>query len=331
MKVARWHQVLALLAVSALTATSCGLLNLGDDDEDSGATKVAALFTQFVDQGNWDPAGYGAYKAMCTKYVFECTYTEEASYEQAPALLRGYAEDGYDMIITHSSGYSAAIEEIAPNYPDVEFVLFSYALDTKGLDNYTAWSVDWGQSGYLNAAVAAFSSATDKIGIVVGENIPSMAFSIDVAKQAVADLAPEKSVEIAYVGSWTDAAKAKELALSLINNGTGFIIPMADTASTGAKQAAEENGIYTLGEYIDEGPQFPDAIVTSTIVDMDSAFDQIGQNFTAGTLNGQIVQLDASTGTLKFTTPFKHVDPAVEARVMQVAADLASGLIVIGG
>ena len=320
-------RALALIATAFLVMTACG-------DDDGGANakpRVAALFTQFVDQGNWDPAGKQAYDLMCTKYEFECTFTEEASYESAPALLRGFAEDGYDMIITHSSGYEAAIVEIAPDYPDTEFVLFSFALDTKGLTNYTAWSVDWGQSGYLNAAVAAYASPTDKIGVIVGEDIPSMEFSLAVVRQAVADLTPNKTVEVAYVGSWTDAAKAKELTLRLINDGAGFIIPMADTASTGAKQAAEENGVLTLGEYIDEGHLFPDAIVTSTIVDMDSAYDQIGQNFTAGTLNGQIVQLDASTGTLKYTRPFKHVDTGIEALVNQVADGLANGTIIVGG
>lgn len=327
MRMAKSIRAIALVAVMTLAVAACAEEEGASDD----APKVAALFTQFVDQGNWDPAGYQAYDAMCNKYAFECTYTEEASYEAAPALLRGYAEDGYSMIITHSSGYSAAIEEIAPDYPDTEFVLFSYALDTKGLGNYTAWSVDWGQSGYLNAAVAAYASPTDKIGVVVGEDIPSMEFALNVVKQAVADLAPGKTVEVVYVGSWTDAAKAKELTLRLINEGAGFIIPMADTASTGAKQAAEESGVLTIGEYIDEGHLFPDAIVTSTIVDMDSAYDDIGQNYVAGTLDGQIVQLDASTGTLKYTRPFKLVDPGVEERVDEVSAGLADGSIVVSG
>ena len=159
-----------------------------------------------------------------------------------------------------------------------------------------------------------------------------MEFSLSVVRQAVADLTPNKTVEVAYVGSWTDAAKAKELTLRLINDGAGFIIPMADTASTGAKQAAEENGVLTLGEYIDEGHLFPDAIVTSTIVGHGQRLrPDRRQNFTAGTLNGQIVQLDASTGTLKYTRPFVHVDASIEQLVNQVAEGLANGTIVVGG
>ena len=37
------------------------------------------------------------------------------------------------MIICHSSGYSAAIEEVAKEFPNTEFVLYSYESSTGGL------------------------------------------------------------------------------------------------------------------------------------------------------------------------------------------------------
>ena len=68
-------RVLALIVAAFLVMTACG-------DDDGGADakpKVAALFTQFVDQGNWDPAGKQAYDLMCTKYDFECTFTHSST------------------------------------------------------------------------------------------------------------------------------------------------------------------------------------------------------------------------------------------------------------
>jgi basic membrane protein A len=316
---------ISVVSVVALAAVGCG----GDSEGGSsaeGRPKVAALFTQFVDQGNWDPAGYAAYQAMCDKYEFDCTYVEEASYEQAPALLRGYGEDGYDMVITHSSGYAAAIEEIAPDYPETEFVLFSWASDTKGLDNYSAWSMDWDQVGYMLGVIGATSSSSDAVGVVAGEQIPSTVATVDLIKRAVADIDPGAEVLVSWVGSWTDAAKAKELALKQINDGAGFVIPVADTAGAGVQQAAEESGALTLGEYIDQSSDYPESLVTSYIVDMQGAFDEIGQAFTDGELDGQIVQMSAATDDLTFT-PFDHVDASVEERVNEVLQDLASGSI----
>jgi basic membrane protein A len=323
-----------LVAAVCLVAASCsddgGASTPGATSSGSGERpRVAALFTQFVDQGNWDPAGYEAYQNMCEKYDFDCTYVEEASYEEAPGLLRDFGSDGYDMVITHSSGYSAAIEEVAPDYPDTEFVLFSFALDTKGLDNYSAWSMNWDQHGYMIGTLAALASSTNKIGVVAGEDIPSFARTLEVLQTAAEDARPGIEVEIAYVGSWIDAAKAKEIALAQVNDGVGFLIPQADTASAGVKQAAEETGTLTLGEYIDEGPQYPEAIVTSQIVDMNSAFDEMGQNFVDGTLNGQIVQMGAETGDLQYTTPFQNVDPEIEAQVLDILSQLEDGSLVV--
>jgi basic membrane protein A len=152
--------------------------------------------------------------------------------------------------------------------------------------------------------------------VAAGDRVPGA--------RAVED--PGAEVLVSWVGSWTDAAKAKELALKQINDGAGFVIPVADTAGAGVQQAAEESGALTLGEYIDQSSDYPESLVTSYIVDMQGAFDEIGQAFTDGELDGQIVQMSAATDDLTFT-PFDHVDASVEERVNEVLQDLASGSI----
>lgn len=107
------------------------------------APKVAGLFTQTVTQGNWDVGGYDGFAAMAEAEGMDATYLENTSYEAAPAALRSLAADGTDLIIVHSSGYSAAVKEVAPDFPETEFVLYSYEGDTEGLANYSAWSIDW--------------------------------------------------------------------------------------------------------------------------------------------------------------------------------------------
>lgn len=111
-----------------------------------------------------------------------------------------------------------------------------------------------------------------------------------------------------------------------INDGAGFVIPVADTAGAGVQQAAEESQALTLGEYIDQAPDYPDSVVTSYIIDMQGAFDEIGQAFTDGTLDGQIVQMSAESNDLTFT-PFKHVDPSVQDEVNGVLEELANGTL----
>jgi len=308
--------------------TASGGEAAGGDVAASGeAPKVAALFTQSVSQGNWDPAGYEAFTAMAEKYGFDPAHVEHATYEKAPAILRDLASNGTKLIILHSSGYAAAVEEVAPDFPDTQFVVFSYASDTKGIPNYSAWSMDWDEYGYVTGAIAALASKTGKIAVIAGEPIPSTERTIEYITRGAKKATPGIEVTTAYIGSWTDAAKAKELAIQAVNGGADVLIPVADTAGAGVQQAAEENGVLTLGEYIDQSPTYPNSLITSTIVDMEGAYDEIGKAFADGTLSGQIVQMNVESGDLSLVSPFKHVDPSVEEGVDEIMSGITDGSI----
>jgi len=320
---------LCLAAVAACTNSSSERDSDSDGDGDSGdKPKVAALFTQFVDQGNWDVAGYEAYDAMCTKYDFDCDYVEEASYERAPALLRQYGQDGYAMVVTHSSGYAAAIAEVAPEFPDTEFVLFSYATDTEDLDNFSAWSVNWDQAGYLQGVVAGLASETGKISLVGGEQIPSTERAMALAAEGAKSVNDAADVSNVWTGTFVDVAKAKQVAAQAINDGADFLIPMADLAGQGVHQAAEAEGALTMGEYLDEHAKYPDSIVTSVTVNMDQAFDEIGQAYVDDALDGQIVQMDAASGAFGFA-PFHLVPEEIATEAQEVLDGLADGSVTV--
>jgi len=314
---------------AGLTACSGGGSGGGSTAAPADAPKVAALFTQFIDQGNWDPAGYAAYQAMCDKYGFDCTYTEEATYEQAPALLRQYADDGYDLIIAHSSGYASAMKEVAADYPDVQFSLFSYESDLAGLDNYSAWSVDWTQQGYLDGIIAGLVSKTGKIYGIGGEQLPSSEDTFKLMERGAQMENPAATITQVWIGSFTDIQKGKQLAQQAIADGADFLIPQADMAGQGVQQAADESGTLSLGEYIDESDKYPNSVVTSVLVDFDTAYDEIGQHFVDGDLGGTLVNMDASTGAFAFA-PFHHVDASVEEAAKAALAGLADGSITAG-
>jgi basic membrane protein A len=289
--------------------------------------EVAALFTGSVTQGNWDPPGYAAFDKMVKKYSFKPSYIENATYEKAPAILRQLASRGVKMIICHSSGYSAAIQEVAKEFPNTQFVLYSYAASTGGLKNYTAWSVNWDQYGYVTGAVAAASSKNKHIAIISGEEIPSakraQEFTIKGAKSLVSDI----KVDTVYTGSFSDVAKAKEIATGVIARGADVLLPSADLADVGTQQAADEEDAHTIGAYMDQSPAYPNAVITSTVLNFDKAYEQMGQLMTEGKLDGTIHQMDLSNDGWTLQKPFKHVDAKVEADVFSTMAKIAKGEI----
>lgn len=291
------------------------------------APTVAGLFTQTVTQGNWDVGGYEGFAAMAEDEGMEATYLENTSYEAAPAALRSLASDGTDLILVHSSGYSAAVKEVAPDFPETEFVLYSYEGDTGGLANYSAWSLDWDEYGYVIGALAAAASASGHIAAIGAEPIPSTERSIEFMQKGALAVNPDIKFDTAYVGSFTDVARAKEVAIGLIARGVDFVIPSADTADAGIQQAADEEGILTMGAYIDQGGLYPNAVVTSTVLNYVKSYGDIGDAFTAGTLGDKIVTENLATQGWTLATPFAHVDPSVEAAVFEVINGLIAGEI----
>ena len=117
--------------------------------------EVAGLFTQSVTQGNWDVGGYQAFAAMAKKYGFKESHVEGASYEKAPAILRSLASRGVKLIICHSSGYAAAIQEVAPQFPDTPTVAEA------GIAGFAAnsWSMLLAPRGTPAPVVAALNRA----------------------------------------------------------------------------------------------------------------------------------------------------------------------------
>jgi basic membrane protein A len=287
--------------------------------------EVAALFTGAITQGNWDPPGYAAFDKMAKKYGFKPSFIEHATYEKAPALLRQLASRGVKMIICHSSGYSAAIQEVAKEFPDTQFVLYSYAASTGDLKNYTAWSVNWDEYGYVQGAIAAAASKSKHIAIISGEEIPSAKRTHEYTLRGAKALVPDIQMDAVFTGSFTDVAKAKEVATGVILRGADILLPSSDLADAGIQQAADEEGAHTIGAYMDQSASYPNAIITSTVLNFDKSYDEMGKLMTEGKLGGAIYQETLANSGWTLSKPFKHVDAKVETEVFALMDKLAKG------
>lgn len=314
-----------MLAIAVSAAIGCGSVAHADESK----PRVAALFTQTVTQGSWDMAGYAAFKSMATKQGFAPSYLEHTTYESAPSVLRQLASDGVKLIIAHSSGYSAAIKEVAPSFPDTQFVLYSYESSTANLPNYSAWSVDWDEYGFVLGVLAASASKTGHIAVISGEPIPSAERTVQFIKKGAAYVNPKVQVDSAYVGSFTDVARAKEIATGTIARGADFVIPSADTADAGIQQAADEEGVLTIGSYTDQSKSFPNSVMTSTVMNFDKSYADIGKHYADHQLGNRIVTENLATNGWTLATPFAHVDKAVQDKVFKVIDDLKAGKIKI--
>jgi basic membrane protein A len=74
--------------------------------------------------------------------------------EDAAVAIRGYADDGFDLVIAHGSQYGGSLQEIAPDFPDITFA-WGTAADTFGLANVFAYEAASDEGGYVMGVMSA--------------------------------------------------------------------------------------------------------------------------------------------------------------------------------
>jgi basic membrane protein A and related proteins len=330
----RWLFVLLALLLTL------GLAACGDDEEEGGggdggggssaqesAGKVAFIGVAPVTQGNWDPAGYKAFTAAAEKYNFEPSNQESVAYDAAAPVIRRLAREN-DMVIAHSSGYEAAVLEVAPEFPDVWFVVFSDLSSTGGNDNVAGWAVNWNEYGYLAAAAGCLGAKDqdgDTIGHVNSQPIPAFTRYAAGEKQA----AEEQGCQ--WVTRWTnsfeDVAKAKQAALSMINDGAQVITSSADTADEGSREGAVEGDALYVGNYVPETELAPDNTITSVMINFDQSYDEMGKLFADDALKAKVYDVDVKGGGLTYEEPFSNVPDQVQTQSLEVLEQIKNGEI----
>jgi simple sugar transport system substrate-binding protein/basic membrane protein A len=91
-----------------------------DADTEATGQKLALVLSGSSTDQSWDQAAYEAGKALEGKGV-ELAISEAVDPADVAAVLRQYAEEGYDLVVAHSFSYQDAVFEVAEEFPDVNF------------------------------------------------------------------------------------------------------------------------------------------------------------------------------------------------------------------
>lgn len=200
--------------------------------------KICAVLPGPVNDGGWNSMAYSGLVNLRDNFGMEMAYRERTKPEEAAALMREYAESGCSIIQAHGSEYSDQINQVALEYPDVQFMQLSRCQGQE--PNVVGLCYSTGEGGYFIGRLAAQITKTGKIAFIVGQKYPNMDWQPHMAQQAVTDMGLDYVVEEHEVGSWDDPAKAKELAKALIEQDFDVIVLLADSGDTGSIEAIKE-------------------------------------------------------------------------------------------
>jgi basic membrane protein A len=342
----RWARLAAVVAALALVAAACG--NDEPETPGDGATGPTATGTTAEETTAAEPfrvalvapsatndlaftqSMFDALNALKDAEALEIAVSDNLFVvEDAGSTIRGYASDGYDLVIAHGSQYGASVEEIAKDFPDVSFA-WGTAGDTFGQPNVFAYQAASDQGGYVQGVLAAGLTSSKVIGVVGPIEVGDAKLYVDGFKAGVEATDPSIDVKVNYTGSFSDVGLAAEAARSFVAADADVMTGTAQMV-VGAVGVAQENGVAWFGTQADQTSLAPEVVVASQVYHWEVALQQIIDLVQAGTLGGESYTIDlANGGELIAYNPAFEVPADVQASAEEAAAGLADGSITTG-
>lgn len=185
------------------------------------------------------------------------------------------SDEGYDIIIGSSFKMQETIEQVAPKYPDVKYIIFDGQVDYEKEDFSNVYSILYRQNegAFLAGALAGYMTKTGYIGFLGGQQgVGIDDFAVGFT-QGAKYVNPEMQVSVSYVGSFDDSARCKELALAHFNQGIDIIFAVCGASGLGAIDAGFETENLIIGVDSDQamfydGHEKANYILTSVLKDV---------------------------------------------------------------
>ncbi len=267
-------QPAATPATSPTTAPTAAAANQGTKH------KVAMVLPGLKTDEAFNQYTYEGMMRAAQEFGLETAYKEEVTQDQQLEVIRQFAQQGYDIIIGQGGQFGEALQTVAKEYPNQNFI-FSVATDTGGVANLTAATVSYAHAGYIAGVMACNATKSNKVAMITGEWYdPHKQFLANFEKGAQTCGKEVKANSVA-TGSWSDVNKAREAALALVADGNDVLVPLLDAAYVGVLTAAQDSkGVLVAGAVIDMSKVAPTVVVGSVTFN----WNELGYQEAAGKL-----------------------------------------------
>lgn len=247
--------------------------------------RVALILVGSISDGGWDQLAYQGLMDL-KEEGYDAVFVENVAQARIPSVARGYADDGYDLIIGHGFQFGSAFVEMAPDYPDQYFFATTFAPEDVNVPNLAFIDLGYKEAAYVAGAFAAMISESKKVGFVGGDDNPVQQL-MNKAFIAGAERTVEGTQGMGIVtGDYHNAAKGKEAALTMIGNGADVIWHAAAVTGIGALQGAAGAGAKVIGCYSNQTELSPERMATSFVTNLRWMVRELGHKLVAGEFPG---------------------------------------------
>lgn len=287
--------------------------------------KVAMITDSSIADGGWAAACYNAMITAAGKEGFETQYTDGVANADFASTMRSYADLGFNLIFAPGNQYSDAVKEVSADYPDVYFALLNGTYES---DNVTSLLPDAQQIGLLAGALAGLMSETESIGFIGGLELDTTKAKLEYYTKGAQAVNPNIVVTSAYAGSFSDTAKGKEIANTMVTtNDVDVMFGDASAVDSGAREmlATFENR-YDIGQPSDLlATQESDIILNSVVTDNATMVQLCMQDIIAGTYGNKTIYGNLENGALSVGTFGAVVPEDIQAQYLEIVEEIKAG------
>ncbi len=339
---------LLILLMFGLLVAGCAK-DTGGDNGEADPIRVALVVNGTLgDLGFFDSANSGVVKAG-KDFGLEVK-TIEASYDTnkwEPAF-EDAANGPYDVIIAGTFDMKEIMENVAPQFPDKQFILFDVEADfTKpDLDNIYGIVYKYNEVGYLAGALASeitvsdMPKANDKkvVGFVGGMDVPVIQNFLVGYEKGVKDSGLDIELLTAFAGDFNDPVKGKQLTEQMIDNGADVVWAVAGASGLGVFEAALEKNVYAIAvnenqvEALlpnDEG--YAETIAGAALANVGHSLYVALESYVNGTMeSGQNVFYGLTEGVVELEDSeyYKSIVPeSIRKKLEEIIKDVSEGKV----
>jgi basic membrane protein A len=184
---------------------------------------------------------------------------DRASWEPT---LQDISDQHWDLIVTCTYEMSEIVAAVAADHPDKTYVLFdglvSYAKGANKNVNSIAYRQN--EASYLAGMLAAGlirdgtipANSGTALGFLGGMDIPLINDYLVGYVEGARAINRSVKIAVSYAGTFSDAAKGKELALSQFHAGAAIALQVAGQTGLGLLAAAKDTGKFAIGVNSDQ-------------------------------------------------------------------------------
>ncbi len=287
----KFPATLAVCGVLAIGVAACGADNNSGSDATSAdaGVKVAMVLPGPINDQGFNQTGYEGLKA-CESEGAQISYQEKVPVPDYVKTFETLAQSN-DVVIGHGFEFGEIAAKVAPDYPDVKFLITSNPLAPADA-NVQSVMPNSTQGAYLAGVSAGKASKSGKLGAIAGFEFPVLAAQMKAFEAGAQSINPDATLKVVYLGTFDDVAKGKEAARSQAASGIDVIYHIADAAGVGVIEGAKEEGIYAIGWGVDQNELAPDTVISSQIVDQAKMIGQACQSIIDDKFEGGTVVVD---------------------------------------